>query len=91
MTSLVPALITYPIYDHNTAKMTCEKLPIFSYTNFSKVLPFRLRIWIVQPILSFSFSFSGQIKAFSDKAERGQLRIEDRVVVHPSDPSPSTR
>lgn len=34
---------------------------------------------------------AGQIKAFSDKAERGQLRIEDRVVVHPSDPSPSTR
>ena len=75
--------------------MSFEKLPILSkscfYTMFSKILPFRLRIWIVQPILSFSFSFSGQIKAFSDKAERGQLRIEDRVVVHPSDPSPSTR
>ena len=81
--------------NHNTAKMSFEKLPIFSkscfYTMFSKILPFRLRIWIVQPILSLSFSFSGQIKAFSDKAERGQLRIEDRVVVHPSDPSPSTR
>jgi len=33
---------------------------------------------------------AGQIKAFGDKANRGQLRIEDRVVVHPSDPSPST-
>jgi len=33
---------------------------------------------------------AGQIKAFGDKAERSHLRIEDRVVVHPSDPSPST-
>jgi len=32
---------------------------------------------------------AGQIKAFGDKADRGQLRIEDRVVVHPNDPSPS--
>ena len=40
-------------------------------------------------ILSF-FSNLGQIKAFGDKAERSHLRIEDRVVVHPSDPSPST-
>ena len=34
--------------------------------------------------------FTGQIKAFGDKADRGDLRIEDRVVVHPCDPMPST-
>ena len=34
--------------------------------------------------------FVGQIKAFGDKAERNTLKIEDRVVVHPADPSPST-
>jgi len=33
---------------------------------------------------------SGQIKAFGDKADRSNLKIEDRVVVHPADPAPST-
>ena len=35
-------------------------------------------------------SFVGQVKAFGDKADRSNLKIEDRVVVHPADPAPST-
>lgn len=34
--------------------------------------------------------FLGHIKNFGEQVERGTFKIEDRVVVHPKDPSPST-
>lgn len=79
--------------EQNNASQNNARTPQFTANRLSnrrRPIPKSPQMSISDLHASSSPIVAGQVKAFGDTADRGQLKIEDRVVLHPGDSVNST-